>query len=168
MVQSDVCRITGVTYICHLPHNWITFESVIFWLCPDPASCTIGTGSFPGLKRPGRGVDQPSHPAPKLKKEKISFLYSSCGPSWPCTRVNNFTFPFLTTVRCNVRCTDSFTFVKTGLKNIRPRSHKAHVWGSVVRSKHSEVPYELLSFREAQDWQRQTIFHKKIKRYKAW
>jgi hypothetical protein len=23
----------------------------------DPASCTIGTGSFPGVKRPGRGVD---------------------------------------------------------------------------------------------------------------
>jgi hypothetical protein len=24
-----------------------------------PASCTIGTGSFPGVKRPGRGVDHP-------------------------------------------------------------------------------------------------------------
>jgi hypothetical protein len=23
-----------------------------------PASCTMGTGSLPGLKRPGRGVDQ--------------------------------------------------------------------------------------------------------------
>jgi hypothetical protein len=26
-----------------------------------PASCTMGTGSFPGVKRPGRGAD---HPAP--------------------------------------------------------------------------------------------------------
>jgi len=34
-----------------------------------PASYTMGTGSFPGLKRPGRGVDHPLHPAPRLKKE---------------------------------------------------------------------------------------------------
>jgi len=34
-----------------------------------PASCTVGTGSFPGVKRPGRGVDHPPHLAPKLKKE---------------------------------------------------------------------------------------------------
>jgi hypothetical protein len=24
-----------------------------------PASCTMGTGCFPGVKRPGRGADQP-------------------------------------------------------------------------------------------------------------
>jgi len=34
-----------------------------------PASYTMGTGSFPGLKRPGRGVDHPPHLAPRLKKE---------------------------------------------------------------------------------------------------
>jgi hypothetical protein len=34
-----------------------------------PASYTMGTGSFPGVKRPGRGVDHPPHPAPRLKKE---------------------------------------------------------------------------------------------------
>ena len=28
-------------------------------LGPTPASYTIGTGSFPGVKRPGRGVDHP-------------------------------------------------------------------------------------------------------------
>jgi hypothetical protein len=33
-----------------------------------PASCTMGTGSFPGVKRPGRGVDPP-HLAPRLRKE---------------------------------------------------------------------------------------------------
>jgi hypothetical protein len=31
-----------------------------------PASYTVGTGPFPGVKRPRRGAD---HPAPKLKKE---------------------------------------------------------------------------------------------------
>jgi len=34
-----------------------------------PASYTMGTGSFAGVKRPGRGVDQPSHLVPLLKKE---------------------------------------------------------------------------------------------------
>ena len=33
-----------------------------------PASYTMDTGSFPGVKRPGRGVDHP-HLAPRLKKE---------------------------------------------------------------------------------------------------
>jgi hypothetical protein len=40
--------------------------------CPEvhPASCTTGTGFFPGgKKRPGRGVDHPPYLAPRLKKE---------------------------------------------------------------------------------------------------
>jgi hypothetical protein len=28
-----------------------------------PASCTIGTGSFPGVKRPGRGAEHPPPPS---------------------------------------------------------------------------------------------------------
>ena len=34
------------------------------------ASYTTGTGSFLGIKRPGRGVDHPLHLAPTLKKKK--------------------------------------------------------------------------------------------------
>jgi len=34
-----------------------------------PASCTMGTGSFPGVKRSRDGVDHPPHLAPRLKKE---------------------------------------------------------------------------------------------------
>jgi hypothetical protein len=34
-----------------------------------PASYTIRTGSFLGLKRPRRGVDHPPHLAPRLEKE---------------------------------------------------------------------------------------------------
>ena len=34
-----------------------------------PVSYTVGTGSFPGLKRPRRGVDHPPHLAPRLRKE---------------------------------------------------------------------------------------------------
>ena len=33
------------------------------------ASYTTGTGSFPGVKLPGRGVDHPPHLAPRLKEE---------------------------------------------------------------------------------------------------
>ena len=33
------------------------------------ASYTMGTGSFPGVKRPGRLVDHTPHLAPRLKKE---------------------------------------------------------------------------------------------------
>jgi len=42
-----------------------------------PASCTMGTGSFPGVKRPGRGVDHPPHLAPRLKKV---WSYTSAPP----------------------------------------------------------------------------------------
>jgi hypothetical protein len=34
-----------------------------------PASYTMGTGSFPGVKRPGRGVDHPPQLASRLKEE---------------------------------------------------------------------------------------------------
>ena len=34
-----------------------------------PAPCTMGTGSFPGVKRPGLGVDIHPHLAPRLKEE---------------------------------------------------------------------------------------------------
>jgi hypothetical protein len=34
-----------------------------------PASNTLCTGSFPGVKRPGRGVDHPPPLAPRLRKE---------------------------------------------------------------------------------------------------
>jgi len=34
-----------------------------------PAFYTMGTGSFPLVKWPGRGADHPSHLAPRLKEE---------------------------------------------------------------------------------------------------
>ena len=33
-----------------------------------PASCTTGTGSLPGVKRPGRGVDHPPPPRAEVKE----------------------------------------------------------------------------------------------------
>jgi len=56
-----------------------------------PAPYTMGTGSFPRVKRPGRGIDHSPHLAPRLKSRAIHLL-----PLWAvvaCFRVN-FTFTF--------------------------------------------------------------------------
>ena len=47
-----------------------------------PASCTMGTGSFPGLRRPGRGVDHPPQSRmPRFtKKSRAIPLLSLIGP----------------------------------------------------------------------------------------
>ena len=46
------------------------------------ASCTMGTGSFPGAERPGRGVDHPP-PSKRRGHERVElYLYSPSGPSW--------------------------------------------------------------------------------------
>ena len=42
-----------------------------------PTSYTIGAGSSPGVKRPGRGVDHPPHLALRLKKK---WSYTSTPP----------------------------------------------------------------------------------------
>jgi hypothetical protein len=51
------------------------------------ASCTLGTGSFPGVKRPERGVDHLPHLALGLKREQIS-SYTHTWPFIACYRVN--------------------------------------------------------------------------------
>src|SRR5215510_3117456 len=42
-----------------------------------PASCTMGTGSFPGVKRPGRGAD---HPPPSSAEVTKRYSYTSFYP----------------------------------------------------------------------------------------
>jgi hypothetical protein len=44
-----------------------------------PASYTMGTGSFPGVKRPARGVDNPPSSSAEVK-ERVE-LYT-CSPLW--------------------------------------------------------------------------------------
>jgi len=48
-----------------------------------PASYTMGTGSLLGVKRPGRGVDQPPISSAEVKERVELYLYSSPEPSWP-------------------------------------------------------------------------------------
>ena len=68
--------------------NRIPVGGEIFRTRPDrpwvhPASYTMGTGPFPGVKRPGRGVEHP-HPSGAEVKERVElYLYSLSGLSWP-------------------------------------------------------------------------------------
>jgi len=45
-----------------------------------PASYSMGTGSFPGVKRPDRGVDHRPPSSAEVKERVELYLYS---PSWP-------------------------------------------------------------------------------------
>jgi len=42
----------------------------------------MGTGSFPGLKRPGRGLNHPLPSSAEVKERVELYLYSHSGPSW--------------------------------------------------------------------------------------
>jgi hypothetical protein len=47
-----------------------------------PASYTMGTGLFLGVKRPGCGVDHPTSRAEGRERLEL-YIYSPTGPSWP-------------------------------------------------------------------------------------
>jgi len=49
----------------------------------QPASYTKGTGSFPGVKRPGRGVDHPLPSSAEVTGRVELYLYSPSETSWP-------------------------------------------------------------------------------------
>jgi hypothetical protein len=49
----------------------------------QPAFSTICTGSCPGVKRPGRGVDHPPLFSAEVTEGIELYLYSPSGPSWP-------------------------------------------------------------------------------------
>jgi hypothetical protein len=48
-----------------------------------PASCTMGTGSFLGVKRPGHSIDHPPPSSAKVKEGVELYVYSLSEPSWP-------------------------------------------------------------------------------------
>jgi hypothetical protein len=53
-----------------------------------PGSCTMASGSFPGVKRPGRGVNHPPVSSAEAKERVELYVYSHSGPPWPVLRVN--------------------------------------------------------------------------------
>jgi len=42
----------------------------------------LGTGSFPGVKRPGRGFDHPPPSSAEVKDRVELYVYSLSVPSW--------------------------------------------------------------------------------------
>ena len=60
-----------------------------------PASCTMATGSFQGLKRPGRGADHPP-PSKRRGHERVElYLYLPYGASWPVIGKTSLYLSFL-------------------------------------------------------------------------
>ena len=54
-----------------------------------PASYTIGTGSFPGVKPSGRGVEHPPPSSAEVEGSvELYYIYSPSGPSWPVLERN--------------------------------------------------------------------------------
>jgi len=51
-----------------------------------PASYLMGTGPFPGVKRPRRGVDHPPPSRVEVKERVELYLYSTSRLSWPVIR----------------------------------------------------------------------------------
>jgi len=47
-----------------------------------PASYTMDTGFFPGIKRPGRGVDHPLPSRAEVEGRVELYIFSPSGPSW--------------------------------------------------------------------------------------
>ena len=52
-------------------------------LVGHPFSYTMGTGSFPGVKRPGRGVDHPPPSSAEVEGRVHLYICSPSRPSWP-------------------------------------------------------------------------------------
>jgi hypothetical protein len=71
--------------------GWRTMEKklnllvgCIFWYLKSfsSATCTMVSGSFLGVKRPGRGINHPSPSSAVVKERRNVSLYSHCVQSW--------------------------------------------------------------------------------------
>ena len=87
--DSVVCIVTGYGLDgAGIESQWGARFSSPVQTIPEahPASCTMVTESFPGVKRPGRGVDQPLPCSVEVKERVELYFYSLSGPSWPVLR----------------------------------------------------------------------------------
>ena len=53
-----------------------------------PASYTIGTGSLPGVKRPGRDADHAPQSSTKVKERVVLYIFFPLWAFLACSRVN--------------------------------------------------------------------------------
>jgi len=63
-----------------------------------PASCAMGTGSFPEVKRPGHGIDHPPPSSAEVKERVELNLYSLSGAFMAGYNNNNNNNIYLTAI----------------------------------------------------------------------
>ena len=83
-----------------------------------PASYTMGTGSFSGVKRPGRGVDNPPPSSTEVEGRVELYVYTPSGFSWPvCTICFKYLYRILpgSWAFCSY---EIFTLLKTLKQNV--------------------------------------------------
>ena len=75
---DNVVRI-ATRYGLHSPgiESWWGLD----FLHPSRLAHPVGTRSFPGVRRPGRGVDHPPQYSAEVKERVELYLYSTSGPS---------------------------------------------------------------------------------------
>jgi hypothetical protein len=95
-------HIKAVDFFCLCEHyqfiknNSVTFGSKTVWLYvqTDPgthrAAYTMATCSFPGIKRPGRGVSHPPPSSADVKERVELYFCSPSGSSWPLLGWNDY------------------------------------------------------------------------------
>jgi hypothetical protein len=81
------------SFMCSLLFSSVNCQALFYFptLSHKPDSFTMGTGSFPGVKRPERSADHPPSPSAEVENE---YRYTSTpfsGPFVACYRVT-FTF----------------------------------------------------------------------------
>jgi hypothetical protein len=69
IAQSVYRLATGWTVRGSNPSGGEIFSSLQTGPVAHPASCTMGTGYFPGVKRPGRGADHPPPSSAEVTNE---------------------------------------------------------------------------------------------------
>jgi hypothetical protein len=91
-IAQSVLRLdTGWTVRGSNPSGARFFAHVQIGPGAHPTSYTVGTGSFQGVKRPGRGAD---HPPPSSAEVKKDYSYTST-PLWKFGSVRvTFTFTY--------------------------------------------------------------------------
>jgi hypothetical protein len=92
-----------------------------FRTCPNrPSGCTMGTGSFSGIKRPGSDADHSPLLAPRSRKGRAIPL-STFGPAQACNG-SAWPLPLPATTVYEYPTTPRSTYLTVGLTNV-------HVWG---------------------------------------
>ena len=74
---------TGWTVRGSNPSGEARFSATVHTSCKaHPASYTVGTGSFQGVKRPGRDIEHPPLSSSEVKERVELYPYSPFGLSW--------------------------------------------------------------------------------------